>query len=106
MIQPLNLILLDISEPSLKSYLEQQKITYAKEISDASKEVVQTYDNYAAQHQAFVNHAEKSIAGLEQQIKENEEKIEAAKKVWLQTIDSFLWAFFHFSCIFFTHIFH
>ena len=103
MIQPLNFILLDISEPSLKSYLEQQKITYAKEISDASKEVVQTYDNYAAQHQAFVNHAEKSIAGLEQQIKENEDKIEAAKKVWLGTRFFFMGIFPFLLFIFYTH---
>ena len=41
---------------------------------------VKTYDNYAAQHQAFVNHAEKTIAGLEQQIKDAEAKIEAAEK--------------------------
>ena len=103
MIQPLNFILLDISEPSLKSYLEQQKITYAKEISDASKEVVQTYDNYAAQHQAFVNHAEKSIAGLEQQIKENEDKIEAAKKVWLGTRFFFMGIFPFLLFIFYIH---
>ena len=104
MIQPLDFILLDISEPSLKTYLEQQKITYAKEISDASKEVVQTYDNYAAQHQAFVNHAEKSIAGLEQQIKENEEKIEAAKKVWLQTRLFFYWHFPFLWITFYIHV--
>ena len=103
MIQPLDYILLDISEPSLKSYLEQQKITYAKEISDASKEVVQTYDNYAAQHQAFVNHAEKTIAGLEQQIKENEDKIEAAKKVWFGTRFFFMGIFPFLLFIFYTH---
>ena len=41
---------------------------------------VKTYDNYAAQHLAFVNHAEKTIAGLEQQVKDAEAKIEAAEK--------------------------
>ena len=41
---------------------------------------VKTYDSYAAQHQAFVNHAEKTITGLEQQIKDAEAKIEAAEK--------------------------
>jgi len=65
---------------SFKTYLDQLKITYATEISAATKDAVSTYDNYALQHQAFVNHAEKTIVSLDGQIKESETKIEDAEK--------------------------
>lgn len=52
---------------SYQQYQSQQMMKYATEIATLAQQTKQTFDNYQAQHQAFVCHAMQQIADLQQQ---------------------------------------
>ncbi|XP_064211274.1 calcium homeostasis endoplasmic reticulum protein isoform X2 [Tribolium castaneum] len=52
---------------SYQQYQSQLMMKYASEIGSLAQQTKQTYDNYQAQHQAFVCHAMQQIADLQQQ---------------------------------------
>ena len=65
---------------SWRSYQFQLKEDYAASIMSATQPLIETYNSYEKQHDAFVAHAKSTIVVLKAQIKTIEELIESAEK--------------------------